>query len=452
MQAEAQSAHFNYERGDLASNPIPDYFNPETFATPWLETNGILDRNAHFLGRWTHTFDDGSDLQFQSYYDYNNKTAANDARITNVGTFDMEFQHRFILEGVNEITWGLNFNNVSDQFFNPVNFVYVPGDQNLNTYGGFLQDRLTLEEDRLYLTAGTKLENNPNTGFEWSPSGRLLFTPDSNNSLWAAVSRAERTPPQAAGSLYIFFNGFQSPVPGDPNSPYYFSLVPNTQLKSENLVAYELGYRVTPLRETQVDLSAFYNHYDNLIAINDIGDYNPLGIPGFPGPPVPGPTTPLGGTYMQMLQLQNVGSGDIYGVELSVKWDPYPNLHFAGSYTYDDYDQSLLNALNRELGAAPPHNLANARVSWAFIPELELDTALYYTDSTPIVDPDPNQVSNTLSYTRWDLGARWKPTENLEVSAWAMDLEGAHTETLLSYGILPAQVVPTFYGQLALKY
>jgi iron complex outermembrane receptor protein len=312
---------------------------------------------------------------------------------------------------------------------------------------------LTLEGDRLYLTLGSKWENNPYTNDEFSPSVRVLWTPNPKDSIWAAVSKAERTPPEAAGSLNIYFGGI--PPTFDPNGPYYFGLVPNPQLKSETLVAYELGYRTTPTQETSLDLSLYYNHYDNLISINDIGDYNPDGLPGFPPGPglgIDGPTTPLGGTYMQVLQLQNTGSGAVYGAELSFKWDPQDNLHFAASYTYEDFDQQLKDSLNRELGAAPPHNLANGRVSWSPLKELELNTALYFTDTTTIYDPDPNQTSQTNSYFRWDLGARWKATENLEVSAWALDLEGAHTETLLSYGILPTQVTPTLYGQLALRY
>jgi iron complex outermembrane receptor protein len=226
-------------------------------------------------------------------------------------------------------------------------------------------------------------------------------------------------------------------------------------LKSETLVAYELGYRTTPTQETSVDVSAYYNHYDNLIAINDIGDYNPDGIPGFPAGPglgITGPPSPIGATYMQVLQLQNTGGGDVYGIEVSAKWDPMDNLHFAGSYTYEDYDQQLKNSLNRELGAAPPHNLANGRVSWDPVKDLELNTSLYFTDTTIIYDPDPNQASQTNSYIRWDLGAKWKATDNLELAVWGLDLEGAHTETLLSYGILPTQVVPTLYGQLTFRY
>src|SRR5208282_4598316 len=140
-----------------------------------------IDQNAHILGRWTRDFKDDSQIQVLAYYDYNNLTTANDARITNVGQADVEFQHRFHLGSVNEITWGGSYRNISDQFFNPINFDYSPENQNLNSYAGFLQDKLTIEEGRLYLTGGVKLENDTYTGNEWQPSGPLLWTPDDTN-------------------------------------------------------------------------------------------------------------------------------------------------------------------------------------------------------------------------------------------------------------------------------
>ena len=47
-------------------------------------------------------------------------TTANDSRISNVGQLDVEFQHRFHLAAVNEITWGGSWRNISDQFFNRI--------------------------------------------------------------------------------------------------------------------------------------------------------------------------------------------------------------------------------------------------------------------------------------------------------------------------------------------
>ena len=60
-----------------------------------------------------------------------------------------------------------------------------------------MQDQVALVEDRLFFIVGSKFERNDYSGFEYEPSGRLLYTPDKQHSLWAAISRAIRTPARA---------------------------------------------------------------------------------------------------------------------------------------------------------------------------------------------------------------------------------------------------------------
>ena len=58
----------------------------------------------------------------------------------------------------------------------------------------FVQDQITLVEDTLSLTLGSKFEHNDHTGFEVQPTARFLWTPAKPHSAWAAASRAVRTP------------------------------------------------------------------------------------------------------------------------------------------------------------------------------------------------------------------------------------------------------------------
>jgi len=143
--------------------------------------------------------------------------------------------------------------------------------------------------------------------------------------------------------------------------------------------------------------------------------------------------------------------GDIYGVEVSAKWDPAKNLHFSAAYTYQDYDQALINASNIEFGAPPPHNMVNGHVNYEVVPGFSLNTAVYFTDTTFLYDPNTT-VSPTPAYTRWDLGADWKATDNLEWSVWGQNLNGAHQETLQSFGVSSVDVVPSVTTQLTLRY
>lgn len=152
-----------------------------------------------------------------------------------------------------------------------------------------------------------------------------------------------------------------------------------------------------------------------------------------------------------MLQQQNTGVGNIYGFEVSAKWDPFSNFHLSAGYTYQNYDQDMINASNIELGAPPPHNMVNGRVNYEPVHGLTLNSAVYFTDTTFLYDPNTT-VSPTPAYTRWDLGATLKVTDEFEVSTWGQNLNGSHQETLQSYGVTPVIVVPSVYAQATIRY
>ena len=134
----------------------------------------------------------------------------------------------------------------------------------------------------------------------------------------------------------------ESPIPGD-----YVALIPNSNLQSEVLTAYELGYRANLTKEFSLDLAGFYNSYSQLVSFEWVtGTFD----------------SPAGGTISNTLapnqipiyQAQNNGSGDIWGGELSAKWNPVKTFQFALAYTYEDYDQAMVNSSNSELGPPLP--------------------------------------------------------------------------------------------------
>src|SRR6185503_2044517 len=120
----------------------------------------------------------------------------------------------------------------------------------------FAQDEIALIEDRLSLTLGSKLEHNDYTNFEIQPTGRLLWTPTQRQSVWASVSRAVRTPTMLEDNIRI--TSLQS-IAGAGNYP---QSVGNVDFKSEEVLAYELGYRSQVTDDLSTDLAVFYNDYD----------------------------------------------------------------------------------------------------------------------------------------------------------------------------------------------
>ncbi|MCA1851871.1 MAG: TonB-dependent receptor plug domain-containing protein, partial [Beggiatoa sp.] len=63
---------------------------------------------ANVIGRWSHTFSDDSDLQLQLYYDRTHRDIPG-VIAEDLGTYDVDFQHRFPLGERHDIVWGLGY-------------------------------------------------------------------------------------------------------------------------------------------------------------------------------------------------------------------------------------------------------------------------------------------------------------------------------------------------------
>lgn len=238
--------------GEIQSYPLP--------VAPFVSKN--LDSPAHHSGgniqaRWKHKISEVSETALQLYYKHNDSTwtFVTPLKIQEQ-TLDVDFQHRFNWLDQHDIIWGLNyryFNFDSGQNFKAS---MNPAKRNLQLFSGFLQDDISLLENKLKLTIGTRLEHNDFTGFEVQPNIRLLWTPNKEHSVWAAVSRAVRTP-----SLTDTSTQFRLTVPGLPAAVLVSG---NPEFKSESVLDYELGYRGQLFSNFSLDMTGFYNKYHRL--------------------------------------------------------------------------------------------------------------------------------------------------------------------------------------------
>jgi iron complex outermembrane receptor protein len=299
--------------GVMAVTKSFDPHAPPTFD----EDEGIS--GANLLGRWKHTVSDTSEIALQVYYD---RTERNGIILDQIhDTFDLDLQQQFALGKRQEIVWGLGYRFVSDNIDNTFYGSWDPDSRDDDLYSGFVQDDITLIKDRLRLTLGSKFEHNDYTGSEIQPNGRLMWTLQEGHSIWAAVSRAVRTPSRTEedgrlnttvlppGSLLPLFPGYG-----------VVSLFGDGNYESEELLAYELGYRVLPTDQFSVDIAAFYNDYSNLRTLE----------PGNPSLEVsPSPTH-----LVFPFTADNKMDGETYGVEVAADWRASDWWRIHASYTY----------------------------------------------------------------------------------------------------------------------
>ncbi len=147
---------------------------------------------GNLSGRWTHSGSDQSRLTVQAYYDYVSRDSA--VLYEDRHTVDIEVEHHSVLKDIHHVVWGLNYRHISDDTEPRSIFSLSPAKRNINLYSAFLQDEISFWDDKAKLTLGSKFEHNDFSGSEVQPNARFAWVTDAGNTLWAAASRAVRTP------------------------------------------------------------------------------------------------------------------------------------------------------------------------------------------------------------------------------------------------------------------
>lgn len=336
---------------------------------------------GNLLGRWQHTISEDSDFQLQMYYDRTRRDF-NNGFAEDLATYDIDWQHRFALGSRHEVILGLNARRMDHQVDNLPLFAFLPAHEVMDRYGVFVQDEITLIPERLRLTLGSKLEDNDYTGTEHQPSGRLAWTPTDAQTLWAAVSRAVRTPARIDRDFYLDLA---------PSFPF----IVGGDFQSEKVLAYELGWRLQPDADASISLSAFFNEYDDLRSVQ----------PG--GPPFGLPVT-----------FANAVEGDTYGLELAAAYQLLEGWRLKGGYTFLKKHLAVkpgsIDLNDASVESNDPQNQLVIQSLLDLPYGVELDGVVRYIDA--LADPQ------VRSYVSVDLRVAWSVTEQLEVSIVGQNL------------------------------
>lgn len=364
--------------------------------------------NVNFV--YEHNFDVDNQLTVQSYYDRFTRDTDPSAQFSDVviQTADLQIRHTLpvnLLPIKQELIYGVEYRLVGSQLNDTQNISWLDN-RNDQTVSLFAQTDLHLIDEVLTLTLGAKYDHNDYTGNEVQPSARLLWKVNAKNSLWWSVSRAVREPS---------IGEFETTPPGD--------LVGNSSLNSEELMAYEMGYRVEPCKELSIDIACFYNRYNNLISA-----YLPSGS-----------STPV------FEQFQNAQT---YGVEPSFKAQLQPWWQLSGSYSLlnvhtdnSDVPGNFILAGN-PLESIDPQNQFSFRSSFDLSRNIDLDVGGRYVDN----------IRGANSYYAMDVRIGWRPSPNWEISLVGQNLlAGSHLENPNQFGNA-TYVSPEVYGKVTFKF
>jgi len=419
-------------QGDIYRGVVGTTGSVHSLAPPFAETVNRDDDmfGANLLTRWTRRFADGSDMALQVYYDL----TSGDELGTSIAehTFDVDFQHHFQPDDRNDIVWGVGYRLYAARFDGTFDVSFSDDHRTDYLANAFIQDDITIVPDELRVTLGSKLEYNSFTGVEIEPTARAIWTPDDRQSVWAAVSRATRTPSQTTDAISL-----NSVVPpGDPGNPFplpvLVSIAGNSGETSEDLVSFELGYRIRPTDDFSVDIAGFYDLYDNLVTVETVGASLQ---PGF---------------VLVNEQFDNLGCARTYGVEASADWRVAPWWRLQGAYTFLHLDVDRASSSNDPLieqtdGRDPVHQVS-LRSSFDIGDDWEFDLWPRFVSSLP--------ERNVDSYFTFDARLGWRPMDGVELAVVGQNLfDSRHLEfTPELINTTPTEIQRAVYGKVTVTF
>jgi iron complex outermembrane recepter protein len=396
----------------------PDNVNVERLATL---------SGGNILGRWNHVFSSRCDATLQFYFDKYHRGGPNANEVRD--TVDFDFQNHVVLGSRQDLIWGAGYRHTVDDTEGTVDEAFVPADSTKQFFSLFVQDQFTVRPNRTYLYFGTKLEDSYFTGFDLQPSVHIAWTPSAHGTFWAGISRASRTPTRRDVELHAAL----AALPG----PAELVLLGNPNMKSEHVIAYELGYRAQPTERFSIDVTAFVNTYHNLESAEPLPSFMDTGS-------VP----PL---LVHPLLLNNKLHGTTEGVEAFIKWRVAnrwtlsPGYSLLEMHLHTDPTNPDPTTAVHAVGSNPGHQ-AQLRS------HLELWRGFAWDANAYFVGPLPTEM--VASYTRLDTQVTWRLMESLSLSIVGQNLlRDHHVEFNDAFqSVNSSQVKRSAYAKLTLQF
>jgi len=412
--------------GDIFSGTASNYFT--TLNNP--NKNDKDSRGGNIVVNWDKKLSKQSSFILNSYFDYDEFSIPVLKR--SAKTFDVDFQHFYNSSKDKQFIWGLGYRQIADDIEEstmlngvvPIN--YSPDHRNDQWFTAFIQEKFGLIPDKLYLTIGSKFEKNDFTGFEYQPNVKLAYYPSRNQTVWASVSRAIRTPTR--GESDINLKNANTNITSIQGSSTY---------GIEQLIAYEAGYRIKPTNKTLIDATAFYNQYSKLRTFESIG-----GVP----------------------TAANLGYGESQGFEISGKWQVTNDWRMEASYDYLNLDlhisdnstddTSIIGAVDglQVAEGMSPKNQIKLRSFYNITPKIEFDNILYYVDNLPTAGAT-YRTTGIPCYFRFDTRLGYLPSRNLDLSVGIQNLlDHGHREFKAALYNNQTEIGRTFYVKAVWQY
>ncbi len=389
----------HYFQGDLEAQYL--YQTPEP---PYSQVeNNLVDfETASAQTIWTRKFSSSSSMTLGLNFTHFHRHESLLKEMHNI--VDVDFQHHFMAASQHEFIWGGTWRLYHDRLNGSQNIYFNPDSVDGRVLSAFVQDKWNIVPGRFNLVTGLKLEYRKDTGSQWQPNIRGAWTPTKNATWWTSFSRAVRVPSRINMDVQMDMTMLPpgAMFPGSPVTS--ISMVGSRSMQSEELLAYETGFRYKLNEKVHLDLALFVNQYDKL-RILEMGEMQPHPAYDLPVMMIP-------------FIVGNGSGGRTQGGELATRWNPGKTCRFQLAYSYWDYKEPELHSgEDSGLGrmATPKHQISmrglfNPMRNW------EADFWFRFTDD---LMADPNGMSE---WNELDLRLAWTPLRRLQIAAGGQNL------------------------------
>ena len=357
---------------------------------------------GYFQSDWTHRFSSRADTALQVSFDHYRRldTLRDDRK-----TFNLDFQNHIAWGQRQDIVWGVGYRFSSSETDGSLSFSLVPANLNTQLFSAFAQDEISIVPGRVSLTLGTKLEHDYYNGFGVMPSARGVWNLSSRQAVWAAVSRALRTPSAKDTDSLNDAGGFVPP--GGP--PTVIQVEGNPKFLNEDLVAYEAGYRASMWQRVSIDLAAYYNSYGQLQTVEPQAPFFQ---------PVPAPPH-----LILPLVYGNLMHGETHGIEVAGSWKAAAHWTLSPSYAFEQVHMHLYPASQDTQSVAGVEG--SSPRNWARV-DSRVDLPHGFDWDASATFNDRLTLQGTPAYTRVDTQLSWHARENVTIRAVGQNLANDH--------------------------
>jgi hemoglobin/transferrin/lactoferrin receptor protein len=254
----------------------------------------------------------------------------------------------------------------------------------------YIQDEIEMLDGRLTVTPGLRWATynlSPGTPLNSVPIDDIgsealikklsaLYKIDDSWSAYAAYGEGFKMP--TAQQLYYTSAGVG------------FEVVPNPDLRPESVKSYEAGVR-GEFERGWFSVNGYYAHYDDYI--QTLQEVSP-------------------GVYTSL----NVDTVNTWGIEASAEWEAVDNVFLTGSLTWSGGTQQKTDADPETVfdGAIPLTTVLGLRYE---LPDNGLEFEVFGTFAQGVKERSDPNAFKPEGYAVFDAYAKYKPTENVELSA-----------------------------------